>query len=64
MKSDLIDVSMHLHHRTEKAVLVSNNGDREKAIWLPISEIETEMKRGNLVEVTLPEWLAMEKGLI
>lgn len=67
-RSDLIDVSLALHHETPKALLVSDDGDREHAIWLPKFLIEFEHwsrnTGGRLVKVTLPEWLAKEKGLI
>lgn len=34
-------------------------------VWLPKTQIEIEKSgAGGLYEVTLPEWLAMEKGLI
>ena len=65
MKSDLIDVSAQLHHRTAKAVLVSSDGERDEAIWLPLSQIEiTGPDKHGVVEITLPEWLAKDKGLI
>lgn len=65
MKSDLVDLVLIQHHRTEKAVLVSETGDREKAIWLPLAAIEIENGRGaGVVTVTLPERLALDKGLI
>lgn len=64
MKSDVIDVAVHLHARTEKAILVSDSGDKAKAVWLPLSQIEIEEKGGGVGEITLPEWLALEKGLI
>lgn len=64
-KSDLIDVTVSLHHQTEKAILVSDDGDEKKAVWLPLSQIEvTETKKSGIVEVALPEWLAEKKGLI
>lgn len=41
---------------------------REKWVWLPRSQISWEpipgAIRGGTVEVTMPEWLAMDKGLI
>lgn len=38
---------------------------REKWVWLPLSQIEVaEVKDSPLVEVSLPEWLAVDKGLI
>lgn len=64
MAQRITDITVALHHETDKAVLVSNDGDREKAIWLPKSQIEVEHKQGNVVVVTLPEWLAKDKGLI
>ena len=66
MKSDLIDVTLQLHHKTDKAILVSDDGNRAKAIWLPVAHIEMEPMPGKagIVVVTLPEWLANDKGLI
>lgn len=64
MKSDLIDITLAVHHQTEKAVLVSDDGDRQKAVWLPLSSIEIAPIKGGAAEVTMPEWLALEKGLI
>jgi hypothetical protein len=63
MKSDLVDIEVQIHHRTGKAVLVSDDGDREKAVWLPLAQIEVE-RFGSHHTVTMPEWLAVEKGLI
>lgn len=62
-RSNITDIELHLHHRTEKAVLVSDDGDRESAVWLPLSQIEID-EQGNIATVTLPEALAIEKGLV
>lgn len=71
MRSNLIDLDMQLHHETDKAVLVSLDGDREKAVWLPKSAVEVvprdypkKIGGKGIVEVTLPESLALDKGLI
>ena len=65
MKSDLVDVTLTKHAETEKAILVSATGDKADAEWLPLSQIEIEtIGKGGVFEVTMPEWLAMEKGLI
>jgi len=73
--SDLVDFNMvqHVDKDRPKAVLVSF-GDRRNAVWLPLSQAEVfelaalERKRGGyidqLVRVTLPKWLAREKGLL
>lgn len=63
MRSNIIDVTVHLHHETGAAVLVSDTADPKDAVWLPKSQIEIEADGGEHV-VTLPEWLAQEKGLI
>ena len=64
-KSDLIDVAVVRHAETEKAILVSETADKEDAVWLPKSQIEVANDgHKNFVTVTLPEWLAKDKGLI
>jgi len=64
MKSDVIDITVQKLHETEKAVLVTENIP-ERGVWLPKSQIEIEESatRG-LYIVTLPESLALAKGLI
>ena len=62
--SDLVDLTMQLHAETAKAALVSDDGDKAKAIWLPLSQIEIERKAKGIVVVTLPEWLAIQRGLV
>ena len=64
MKSDLVDLTLQVHHETEKAVLVSDTGERERAIWLPKSAVEIERKAKGIVVVTMPEHIAIEKGLV
>jgi DNA-directed RNA polymerase alpha subunit len=65
VKSDLIDVMVQKHAETAKAVLVSDDGDREKAVWIPLSQCEiAPSKSKDIFELTLPEWLAKDKGLI
>lgn len=65
MKSDLIDLTMQLHAETAFAVLVSDDGENDNAVWLPKSQIEIDMAEDRgIATVTLPEWLAKDKGLI
>lgn len=60
-RSDLIDISGEIRIDRERAVLFF---DGDKEVWLPKSLIEIERKERGLFEITLPEWLALEKGLI
>lgn len=59
----MIDMMFELRHETDLAILVSDGGE---PVWLPKSQVEVEpaASPSGLVSVTLPEWLAEEKGLI
>lgn len=60
----LVDLTLILQHETDKAILVSDTEDSEP-VWLPKSLVEVEpTKNPRVVEVTLPEHIAQEKGLI
>jgi hypothetical protein len=64
MKSDLIEISVQKLHETEKAVLVTDSIP-EKGVWIAKSQCELEPSATPGIEtLTLPEWLALEKGLI
>lgn len=64
-KSDLVDVAVVRHAETDKAILVSETAHKDDAVWLPKSQIEVANDgHKNFVTVTLPEWLAKDKGLI
>lgn len=69
MKSDLIEISVFLHHKTERAILVSSNGNSDDAVWIPLSQCEVISIKGRIIALRqfaleLPEWLATEKGLV
>lgn len=71
-RSDLVDLNLVLHLDSQKkqAIAVSHSPDTpfERWVWLPRSKIEYEstgqVRRTRTVRVTLPEYLAKEKGLI
>lgn len=61
----LTDITVQLHQETQRAILVSDDGDLEKTVWLPKSQVEFAEKPGSdVIEVTLPEWLAIERKLV
>lgn len=67
--SDLVDLTLQKHAETKLAILVSDDGNEKRAVWLPLSQIEVAPLAGTgaakgLVLVTLPEWLATDKGLV
>ena len=61
-KSDLVDVEAVLKHETDGAFLVDCGG--KESVWVPKSNCELVKVPGkHLWTLTLPEWLAFEKGL-
>lgn len=70
---DLVEVACTFVRHTDKAVLV-NDGDREA--WIPKSQIEDleydrydaedwyDLEPGDSLTMSIPEWLAEDKGLI
>jgi hypothetical protein len=65
MRSTLVDITVESAHETERAVLV-HEGDKAKAVLLPKSAVEIvrDEPMPGLAAVTLPEALAIEKGLV
>ena len=63
MKSDLVDIACTVRCDRGKAVAVADGTEeagREKWFWLPKSQVEVNDDG----TVTMPEWLAKDKGLI
>ena len=64
--TDKVEATVILHKETEKALLVSETEDSEK-FWLPKSQIEvlkTTAGEFDVIEISLPEWLAKKSGLV
>lgn len=65
VRSDLVDVTVILRDDRPLAIAVTQmQGAGAKWIWLPKSKIEYVAKGNGVIEVTMPTWLAKEKGLI
>lgn len=54
---DLVEISGEIRAQTDKAIQLF---DGDKPVWLPRSQIEINDDG----TVTMPEWLALDKGLI
>lgn len=63
MKSNVMDLEVIIAHQTDKAVLVKEY-EQDKGTWLPLSQVEVDGDVGDYGTVTIPEWLALDKGLI
>jgi len=60
-RSDLVDISCTVKNLTERAVLID---DGTRQVWLPLALVEVDHQPLKASTVTLPEWLAKERGLI
>jgi hypothetical protein len=58
-RSDIIDITCTIVRETEKAYNI-DHGDKER-VWVPKSLCVYD---ANDKTMAMPEWLAMEKGLI
>lgn len=56
-----VEIFVEIKRSTEMAVLVS---DGVNEFWLPKSQIEIEHRKDRHAEITLPEWLAIDKEII
>ena len=71
MKSDLIDITVRVKRITDRAMLVEPAYTPREAAWVPLSQVEIAAcdardadGTGKLHTLTIPEWLAVEKGLV
>ena len=39
-RSDIIDLRGQIHARTDRAILFSDDGDKDSAVWLPLAHVE------------------------
>jgi len=69
MKSDLVDIACEIrsNNPAKKSIAIADGSteafegrEREKWFWLPRSQVEINSDG----TVTMPEWLAVEKGLV
>lgn len=63
MRSDIVDIYVHIHAKTDRAILASTDGEKGNAAWLPLSQIEVEMRGRQEAIVSLPAWLAEAKNM-
>lgn len=64
-RSNLVDLTLELREDRPLSIAVTDPArPGGKRLFLPKSQIEYEIKAPGVVVVTLPEWLARDKGLI
>ena len=57
-----VELTLYIHHQTDKAYLVSERNVRDDAFWLPKSEILEFLRNGKTVNIAIPRWLAEANG--
>lgn len=65
MKDDVetVEIEVMMHHETDDAVLVSDDGERKNAKWLPKAAIKIrKAKNAASYFITISEKLAIAKG--
>lgn len=74
-RSDLIEIEVWVRRQTDSAILVSLPALDARPVWVPLSQVEvTKLGReimdphaatlAYVAELVLPEWLALDRGLI
>ena len=65
---EMVELALTLHGQTDKAYLVSDDGKRENAKWVPRSQVALNTRRLSgmveIIEAEMPEWLAADKRFI
>lgn len=64
MRCETIELALYVHHETEKALLVSDDGEKDNAKWLAKSLLGEHRRVGRTLEAEVPEWLAKREGWI
>jgi len=63
--SDNVEIFCTIEHTTDSAILID---DGDKLVWIPRSLIEEmdgdEEELGSAITISIPEWKALEEGLI
>ncbi len=57
------DMRLFFHGETDDTIKVSVDGDADKGVWLPKSQIDYYLQSSEVVHVNLPERLVLENGL-
>lgn len=62
---EVVEVDLHVHAESQKAMLLSTNGDEKRAEWTPKSQITyIGAERGHSGTFELKEWIAKKNGFI
>lgn len=64
-RSDIVEINVFVRHRTERGALVQSAYTAREPVWVPLSLVEIdENDDGKTHRLHIPEWLAIQKGLV
>ena len=66
MRSDLLDIIVHVLHQTERAALLATEDTDPAGVWVPLSWFEWSEEPDSVpgpAEITISKSRAEEKGL-
>jgi hypothetical protein len=65
-EDETVILELECHAATSKAVLLSDDGEEDNAVWIPKSQIVSggHREKGESGEFEIKEWIAVQKGLI
>lgn len=64
MMTITVELELCLHHQTPSALLVSDDGEEKRAVWVPKSLVTWEPTSGDGIMAKMPEWIARDRGFI
>ena len=64
MIENLIEITAEVKRETDKAFLLSDDGESEQ--WVPKSQLDCspDPQVGDVIVFEMPEWLAIDKGFV
>lgn len=64
--AEFVDLDVHVHVVTQRAIRVSLDGEDDNAVWLPRSmcKIDSEPERNTDVSIGVQDWIAEREGLV
>lgn len=63
-RNEIVEVDGAIEARTDKAILF-HTGDKTQAVWLPRNQIQIDDTGfPEIFTVSMPEWMALDRGLI
>ena len=63
-ETEWIELNVHCHRCTQRAVLLSDDGDESNAVWIPRSQVRGEVKVDEVTTIEIADWIAEREGLV